>query len=319
MASNASHLKIDRFHSALEAAELFRTLGFAWEIVQLSAGPLNGVLKIRRSIDTVCLSLQCNRSMLFHGGGNIAYVPFCLEMNDAFQHRVRGEPLIPFGLYGFHLNLTDVFFQTEAGAHFGVILIPRNRIQQLGALDPTGVLMESISISNNIQLSPELFQTWIQMLEGVFNDHAFGGIDTDQMNALLLESFEPSGLDAISPLPSFTYRCGIVRDLVRWGVENNRQPISLDVLCRTIFSSRSTISQSCREQIGLGAMALLKQIRLQQVQHVLRHREQRQLLACDTVHEVANHFGFHSRSHFARDYRNLFGEAPRQTLARSAV
>ena len=40
-------------------------------------------------------------------------------------------------------------------------------------------------------------------------------------------------------------------------------------------------------------MALLKQIRLQQVQHVLRHREQRQLLACDTVQEVANHFGFH--------------------------
>ena len=42
-------------------------------------------------------------------------------MNAAHQHRVRGEPLIPFGLYGFHLNLSDVFFQTEAGAHFGII------------------------------------------------------------------------------------------------------------------------------------------------------------------------------------------------------
>ncbi len=153
---NASHLKIHRFHSALEAAELFRTLGYSWEIMQLSAGPLNGILKIRRSINTVCLSLQCNRSMLFHGGRNSAYVPFCLEMNAVFQHRVRGETLIPFGLYGFHLNLSDVFFQTEAGAHFGIFLIPRNRIQQLGALDPNGVLMESISMSNNIQLSPEL-------------------------------------------------------------------------------------------------------------------------------------------------------------------
>ena len=27
-----------------------------------------------------------------------------------------------------------------------------------------------------------------------------------------------------------TYRCGIVRDVVRWGIENNRQPISLDDL-----------------------------------------------------------------------------------------
>ena len=257
--------------------------------------------------------------MLFHGGRNSSYIPFCLEMNTAYQHRVRGEPLIPFGLYGFHLNLSDVFFQTEAGAHFGIILIPRNRIQQLGSLDAASGLMESIGISNTIQLSPELFHTWIQMMEGALNEHAAVGIDTDQWNALLLESFEPTGLDNISPLPSFSYRCGIVRDLVRWGVENNRQPTSLDDLCRTIFSSRSTISQSCREQIGIGPMALLKQIRLQQVQHVLRHREQRQILACDTVQEVANHFGFHSRNHFARDYRNLFGEAPRQTLARSAA
>ena len=230
MKSNASQLKIHRFHSAIEAAELFRTLGFEWEMVQLSAGSLNGVLKIRRSIDTVCLSVQCNRSMLFHGGRNSSYIPFCLEMNTAYQHRVRGEPLIPFGLYGFHLNLSDVFFQTEAGAHFGIILIPRNRIQQLGSLDAASGLMESIGISNNIQLSPELFHTWIQMMEGALNDHAAGGIDRDQWNALLLESFEPTGLDNISPLPSFSYRCGIVRDLVRLGVENNRQPTSLDDL-----------------------------------------------------------------------------------------
>ena len=66
-------------------------------------------------------------------------------------------------------------------------------------------------------------------------------------------------------------------------------------------------------------MALLKQIRLQQVQHALSHPDQRRVLACNTVQEVANHFGFHSRNHFAHDYRNLFGEAPRQTLARSAA
>ena len=86
------------------------------------------------------------------------------------------ENLIPFGLYGFHINLSDVFFQTEAGAHFSIFLISRNRIQQLGALDPNGVLLESISITNNIQLSPELFQSWIQLVDGVLNDHRSGGL-----------------------------------------------------------------------------------------------------------------------------------------------
>ena len=31
------------------------------------------------------------------------------------------------------------------------------------------------------------------------------------------------------------------------------------------------------------------------------------------------HFGFSSRNHFARDYRQLFGEAPSETLQRSAT
>ena len=70
---------------------------------------------------------------------------------------------------------------------------------------------------------------------------------------------------------------------------------------------------------GMGPMALLKQIRLGQVQHVCVIASNVNAGGCSTVQEVANHFGFHSRNHFARDYRNLFGEAPPQTLARSAV
>ncbi|RNC87573.1 MAG: AraC family transcriptional regulator [Synechococcus sp. YX04-3] len=38
-----------------------------------------------------------------------------------------------------------------------------------------------------------------------------------------------------------------------------------------------------------------------------------------TVQAVATHFGFSSRNHFARDYRQLFGEAPSETLQRSAT
>ena len=37
-----------------------------------------------------------------------------------------------------------------------------------------------------------------------------------------------------------------------------------------------------------------------------------------TVQEVASHYGFQSRNHFARDYRNQFGESPRATLQRAS-
>ncbi|WP_244278604.1 AraC family transcriptional regulator [Synechococcus sp. UW86] len=38
-----------------------------------------------------------------------------------------------------------------------------------------------------------------------------------------------------------------------------------------------------------------------------------------TVHEIACHYGFHSRNHFARDYRNQFGESPSASLQRASA
>ena len=63
-------------------------------------------------------------------------------------------------------------------------------------------------------------------------------------------------------------------------------------------------------------MALLKQIRLGQVQSLLMNPQKREAMGFSTVKAVATHFGFSSRNHFARDYRQLFGEAPSATLQR---
>ena len=91
-----------------------------------------------------------------------------------------------------------------------------------------------------------------------------------------------------------------MKDLIAWGFDNNRQSISLDDLSATIFASRSSIVHHCRQTFGTGPMVLLKQIRLGQVQ------------------EIANHYGFQSRNHFARDYRSQFGESPSATLQRAS-
>ena len=38
--------------------------------------------------------------------------------------------------------------------------------------------------------------------------------------------------------------------------------------------------------------------------------EGQQTIGGITVHEIACHYGSQSRNHFARDYRNQFGESP---------
>ena len=46
---------------------------------------------------------------------------------------------------------------------------------------------------------------------------------------------------------------------------------------------------------------MLKQIRLSQVQHALSSQEVQHSIGGNTVHEIAFHYGFQSRNHFARD------------------
>ena len=105
-----------------------------------------------------------------------------------------------------------------------------------------------------------------------------------------------------------------MKDLLSWGHANPTQVIKLQDLTRNIFASRSAIVQNCRATFGMGPMALLKQIRLGQVQLALSNTDVQRRIGCFTVQSIAAYYGFASRNHFARDYRQLFGEPPSATL-----
>ena len=44
-----------------------------------------------------------------------------------------------------------------------------------------------------------------------------------------------------------------------------------------------------------------------------------QAIGGSTVHQIACHYGFQSRNHFARDYRSQLGESPSATLQRASA
>ncbi|WP_028952910.1 helix-turn-helix domain-containing protein [Synechococcus sp. CC9616] len=63
-------------------------------------------------------------------------------------------------------------------------------------------------------------------------------------------------------------------------------------------------------------MQLPKQIRLEQVQTLLRDPDQQQRLGTQSISSIAKRCGFTAPNHFARDFRIMFGESPRQTFSR---
>lgn len=105
-------------------------------------------------------------------------------------------------------------------------------------------------------------------------------------------------------------RIDVVKQVQDWIHDHPHQPTTLADLCDRAHISRRTLIQGFRDHLGMGPMAYLKIHRL--------HGVRRQLLAADPqqlrVGSLAAEWGFFNAGHFARDYRRLFGELPRDTL-----
>lgn len=87
--------------------------------------------------------------------------------------------------------------------------------------------------------------------------------------------------------------------------------ITLSDLCRAAECCERTLRQAFRECYGMGPMSFLKKLRLQGLRSDLRDANPLDT----TILELALRWGFWHMGHLGRDYKNLFGETPRETLA----
>ena len=304
-------MKLD-FNSAQGLSATLRTLGFEMDVAQLSQGALDGVFHLGGSRQLPVLSIQTNQDLVLHGNRRPGMLPISLNTTDQ-QPVVRGEETHPGSIHGFHAGLTDTFFLLPSGAHIQVALVSQTRLEQLATTTGDHQVLEVIHGSNSANLHPQRFQE----ISALIQDQLMGVAQEDLVEVAMLEALTPHELKGTAS-GELGVGTALMKDLVRWGFENSRQAITLDDLSATIFASRSSIVQHCRQTFGTGPMALLKQIRLAQVLHALGEPDVQHAIRCRTVQEVASHYGFQSRNHFARDYCNQFGESPRATLQRAS-
>ena len=263
--------------------------------------------------------MACNQALLVQGKRNPKCLHFCLENTKHISmHRVWGEPIQPNSLHGFCSKISESFFQTTPNCQISIAMIPFRRFINLAELDSSASFMDEIENTNTITLNIERFEQIRRLIKPrcSSNPKKRDPLHAELLEAQLLDSLSKSQHQSSTPIDLF-HRHALIRELVNFGFENSTSPLSLQQVCRSLFSSPTTITVGCRELFGLGPMALLKRVRLQQVQRVLQDQDLQKSINCASVHEVATHFGFASRNHFARDYRTIFGESPLATMKRS--
>ena len=301
------------FRSTGELVDIVKRFGINWQVAQISRGPLLGSVSLQRRNDIAVLQLSTNQIITVLGARPSSITCIGLERtNQLSDHHVRGETISPFSIHGVTPSITECFFQISAGAEMTTVMMRPKRFLRLIELDPASRLRDTIDRSNTLTVQPKQFQRLTTLL-----DPNQEPPDPDLLDAQLLECFS---CDAHFQNHGVTLstRAALMRDLLAWGLDNPDTPISLDQLTLTLFASRSSIVQACRETFGVGPTTLLKQIRLHEVHQILSDPSLRtQLNGQTSVGSIARLHGFNSANHFARDYRLMFGELPRNTLQRA--
>jgi AraC family ethanolamine operon transcriptional activator len=88
------------------------------------------------------------------------------------------------------------------------------------------------------------------------------------------------------------------------------QPLRVGELCRELSVSERTLRHAFCDVTGLSPLDYLKILRLNCVNRTLREADPAELL----VKQAAYSNGFTHLGQFSRDYKQLFGESPSQTL-----
>ena len=308
------------YRSASELAQLFRLVGKQFDALQLSAGDLNGRFTMVNLGSVALLKISTTQRLLLNGDRGPDCISFSLEASgQADDHKVFSVPVAAHSVHGFRQGLRESHFELSANSTTYVTITSCLRFNTY--LERFGLdgLIEQMQISNARQLAPRMHQQLAQEFERLFQAPLATAIQRQEAehrlytlfrNCLLQDSAETCFIPfATSP------RQKLVLELISWGFINGQEAFNLDDVSQTLYTSRRTLTQGTKEALGLGPMELLKRIRLQQVNGMLHSEELRRAAGLYTVTEVAQHFGFHSRGHFARAYQQLFGESPSMTLS----
>ncbi|MCG8586274.1 MAG: helix-turn-helix domain-containing protein [Pirellulales bacterium] len=124
----------------------------------------------------------------------------------------------------------------------------------------------------------------------------------------VMQSTTPNGA---SQSPS--QRALAVKRAVEYVSQNRHRPILVTELCRAAQVSQRTLEYAFRDRYGISPKAYTQALRLGGVRRDLHVADP----ANTTVTEVALSWGFWHMGQFAADYRQHFGELPRDTFSRT--
>ncbi len=309
------------FQSASELKQLFMLVGKSFDVVQVSRGALHGQFSLTSLGSMVLLEIRTNQRLLLNGDRGADCMSFCFEATGlADEHLMHNKPIAPYSLNGFRQGQKESHFQLTANTTTYLIILSISRFNAFISYCEREDLIEQLEASNALQITPAMHAHFRKTCQRLLVRPAITSEKKRQITNHLYAELVKSISDKfnISYLPHApSPRQILIKEFVNWAFENTRDGCNLDQISESLFASRRTLIQGAKEAFGMGPMEMMKHIRLEQVNWILRSSEAREDERFKTISQVAQHYGFQSRGHFAKAYQKLFAETPSETWLKS--
>lgn len=230
----------------------------------------------------------------------------------------RDRPLVANAIFGFDIERPVHLITSPDGQDQCKIDVSKAVFQHYAAIAHRYDLDEAFLQRNIVVPAPERFSPLCAYLRQLFQTKASQGFgQAPQASVLLEQDLVPLLIDALPPAhqanpPRAYRRAALVSTAKAYIMANLDQPLTLAQICQAVCTSQRSLQYGFQDMLGMGPMAFVKVQRLHGIRRALLYANPKP----QTVANIAQQWGFFSLGHFSRDYKNLFGESPSQTLRR---
>ena len=303
------------FQSAGELKNLLSTLGFSVDIVQITAGNMRGEIRALHHPETLVIEIQSSQGLLVTGNANPNLINIALERGPhLYLNRVQGHVLPENSMSGFNSQKNEIYYSVSPGSRLCAGFLKKKAVMDIADHLYGEFALDRLASNNIRRIEPWRFtllsNSIINRLNPIDNRNQIPYTTTDLITSFVdaLCCHQGVEFNAEKPLPNRE----LVRDFVKHSLEKGtKYPITIDQVTDSLFTSKSVLSSAIKKSTGLTPLTFLRNVRLEQVRTELIKSDPK-----TSVIEIAHRYGFPSRGHFSRYYREQFGELPRETLAK---
>ena len=294
----------------------------AASVLPLERGSLDGVVQILPLVNIALVLVELNKKVAFCADRKPGKYHFSLNLSDSPARDslvAQGVSISRPAVFGFNENLKDLDLQLSAGCRFCSIVVPQNffskKLIELGIFFDMKEVLTTFNILTNSSVSSCFVQYLDRLWQNMPSLELSPHLIEEEILSILIDCFLGHDDRKVGLALPRRDRHEAALQVLALANSSATKPFEIQDLCCLLHQSRTSLFNGCKEKFNMSPLHVLRSVRLHQVRHALLSAEfciENNLCG---VSDVASHFGFVGRSHFARHYRQEFLEMPRQTLA----